>query len=116
MSKLSLINPNTVIKLAPSSGVFSRQNLSENEFTAIVMGQWIKRSIQAENSVSETPQHFEAAQNLYGFYKIYRATHTISKGSALHKLYSKGCIKEATQALLKGNKKQPVLCTLQSSQ
>lgn len=99
MSKLSLINPNTVIKLAPSSGVFSRQNLSENEFTAIVMGHWIKRSTQADNSVSETPQHFEAAQQLYDFYKIYRATKTVSKGGALYKLYSQGSIKEATKEL-----------------
>ena len=106
MSKLSLINPNTVIKLAPSSGVFSRQNLSENEFTAIVMGHWMERSTQADNAVSETPQHFEAARELYDFYKIYRATKTDrkSKGGALYKLYSQGSIKEATKELLKGKK------------
>lgn len=115
MSTLPLLNPKSVIKLAPSSGVFGRPNLDENEFTAIVMGCWIKRASQAKNAVSETPQHFEEARNLYDFYKIYRATHGLSRGSALYKLYSKGCISEATETLLAGNKKRPVFNSLEAS-
>lgn len=101
-----LKRPESVIRLAPTSGVFgTSQYMSDEEgFCAKVITRWYS---QPNNTIPmETPQHMEAARQLFPFYRRYRkrvdAGAFPAAASVLKCLYDTGRIESADALLGQG--------------
>jgi hypothetical protein len=96
-TQATLAKPDSVIRIAPTSGVFGSSLYvgDEEGFCARVLGKWY---CQINNTFAlETPQHIEAARHLYDFFVEYRAhvdagalSSGASKGKLLRVLMSTG--------------------------
>ena len=107
MASVSMLQrPESVIRLSPTSGVFgdSRYIDDEEGFCARVLCQWYK---QPNNTIPmETPQHIEAARQLFPLYRRYREAvdaGTLKGGAAILKsLYDTGSTVSAEALLGRG--------------
>lgn len=100
-----LAKPESIIRIAPASGVFGSSTYvgDEEGFCARVVGKWYS---QINNTFAiETPQHMEAARELYDFYLRYRSSSDAGQiegrkaGGILRALYQTGNIQKADDAL-----------------